>query len=79
MEDMRLEGERYGSLTSVIIPRPMADDAPSPGVGSVFLEFSDTIGASKARVGLNGRKFGGNEVVVAYYPENKFAQGEYDA
>ncbi|KAI3900566.1 hypothetical protein MKW92_045277 [Papaver armeniacum] len=79
VEDMRLEGGKYGSLTSVVIPRPMADDEPSPGVGSVFLEFSDTIGAWKAREGMNGRKFGGNEVVAVYYPENKFSQGEYDA
>ncbi|KAI3866705.1 hypothetical protein MKX03_006553 [Papaver bracteatum] len=79
VEDMRLEAGKYGSLTSVIIPRPMAGDEPSPGVGSVFLEFSDTIGAWKAREGLNGRKFGGNEVVAVYYPENKFSQGGYDA
>ncbi|XP_026410203.1 splicing factor U2af large subunit B-like [Papaver somniferum] len=79
VEDMRLEAGKYGSLTSVVIPRPIAYDEPSPGVGSVFLEFSDTIGAWKAREGLNGRKFGGNEVVAVYYPEIKFSQGEYDA
>ncbi|KAI3839109.1 hypothetical protein MKW98_029446 [Papaver atlanticum] len=79
VEDMRFEGGKYGSLASVIIPRPMADDEPSPGVGSVFLEFSDTNSAGKALVGLHGRKFGGNEVVAVYYPENKFLHGEYDA
>ncbi|KAI3991547.1 hypothetical protein MKX01_013677 [Papaver californicum] len=79
VEDMRLEAGKYGSLTSVIIPRPMANEEPSPGVGRVFLEFSDTNGALKAPEGLNGRKFGGNEVVPVYYPQNKFLQGEYDA
>ncbi|MCL7037393.1 hypothetical protein MKW94_012021 [Papaver nudicaule] len=79
VEDMRAEGGKYGSLMSIIIPRPMANGEPSPGVGKVFLEFSDTDGASKARAGLNGRKFGGNQVVAVYYPENKLSQGEYDA
>lgn len=44
----------------------------------VFLEYVEVEGASKARAGLNGRKFGGNQVVAVFYPENKFAQGEYD-
>ncbi|XP_026400592.1 splicing factor U2af large subunit B-like isoform X3 [Papaver somniferum] len=66
VEDMKTEGGKYGSLMSVIIPRPMANGEPSPGVG-------------KAQAGLNGRKFGGNQVVAVYYPENKFSQGEYDA
>lgn len=79
VEDMKAEGGKYGSLMSVIIPRPMANGEPSPGVGKAFLEFSDTVGASKARAGLNGRKFGGNQVIAVYYPENKFSQGEYDA
>ncbi|KAI3918245.1 hypothetical protein MKX01_041565 [Papaver californicum] len=79
VEDMRLEAGKYGSLASVIIPRPMANEEPSPGVGSMFLEFSDTNGASKALEGLNGGKFGGSEVVAVYYQQNKFLQREYDA
>jgi len=35
-------------------------------------------GATKARAGLNGRKFDGNQVVAVFYPENKFAQGDYE-
>lgn len=45
----------------------------------VFLEYADIDSATKARAGLNGRKFGGNQVMAVFYPENKFAQGEYDA
>lgn len=45
----------------------------------VFLEYADVDGATKARTGLNGRKFDGNQVVAVFYPENKFSQGEYDA
>ncbi|XP_008786117.1 splicing factor U2af large subunit B-like isoform X2 [Phoenix dactylifera] len=78
VEDMRSEGEKYGKLVNVIIPRPGPGGEPSPGVGKVFLEYADTEGSSKARQGMHGRKFGGKEVVAIYYPEGKFAQGEYD-
>ncbi|KAF8409934.1 hypothetical protein HHK36_002453 [Tetracentron sinense] len=44
----------------------------------VFLEYADTDGAAKARMGLNGRKFGGNQVMAVFYPEDKFSQQEYD-
>jgi len=44
----------------------------------VFLEYVDVDGATKARAGLNGRKFDGNQVVAVFYPENKFAQGDYE-
>ena len=44
----------------------------------VFLEYADTESSSKARAGMNGRKFDGNQVVAVFYPENKFSQGEYD-
>jgi len=44
----------------------------------VFLEYADVDGSTKARSGLNGRKFGGNQVIAVFYPENKFAQGDYE-
>lgn len=49
-----------------------------PVVIQVFLDYADVEGATKARAGMNGRKFGGNQVVAVFYPENKFYQGEYD-
>ncbi|XP_043708876.1 splicing factor U2af large subunit B-like isoform X5 [Telopea speciosissima] len=78
MEDMRAEGGKYGNLANVAIPRPGPNGELSPGVGKVFLEYADVDGATKARQGLNGRRFGGNVVTANYYPENKFSQGEYD-
>ena len=41
------------------------------------MEYADTESAVKARQGLNGRKFGGNEVVAVFYPEDKFSEGDY--
>ncbi|KAE8682041.1 Splicing factor U2af large subunit B [Hibiscus syriacus] len=78
VEDMRQEGGKYGALVNVVIPRPNPKGEPTPGVGKVFLEYSDVEGSKKAQAAMNGRKFGGNQVIAVYYPENKFAQGEYD-
>ncbi|KAA8547333.1 hypothetical protein F0562_003803 [Nyssa sinensis] len=78
LEDMRAECGKYGTLVNVVIPRPKPNGEPSPGVGKVFLEYVDIDSATKARTGLNGRKFGGNQVVAVFYPENKFNQGDYD-
>ncbi|XP_042962646.1 splicing factor U2af large subunit B-like isoform X3 [Carya illinoinensis] len=78
LEDMREECGKFGTLANLVIPRPTPNGEPSPGVGKVFLEYADIDGAAKARSGLNGRKFGGNQVVAVFYPENKFAQGDYE-
>ncbi|KAG6489882.1 hypothetical protein ZIOFF_051163 [Zingiber officinale] len=78
LEDMRGEGGKYDKLVSIVIPRPGPNGEPAPGVGKVFMEFDDIDGSTKARLGLNGRKFGGNEVVAVFYSESKFAQGDYD-
>ncbi|XP_043715064.1 splicing factor U2af large subunit B-like isoform X24 [Telopea speciosissima] len=78
MEDMRTEGGKYGNLVNVVIPRPGPNGELSPGVGKVFLEYTDTDGATKARQGLNGRRFGGNLVTANFYAEDKFSQGDYD-
>ncbi|XP_057999805.1 splicing factor U2af large subunit B isoform X7 [Hevea brasiliensis] len=79
LEDMRMEGGKFGTLVNVVIPRPKPDGEASPGVGKVFLEYADVEGATKARAGMNGRKFGGNQVVAVFFLENKFYQCEYDA
>ncbi|KAJ9562033.1 hypothetical protein OSB04_007193 [Centaurea solstitialis] len=78
LDDMKIECEKFGKLVNVVIPRPNPNGEPVPGVGKVFLEYEETEGSTKARAGLNGRKFGGNPVVASFYPENKFSQGEYD-
>ncbi|GMI68887.1 hypothetical protein like AT4G36690 [Hibiscus trionum] len=79
VEDMRQEGGKYGALVNVVIPRPNPEGEPLPGVGKVFLEYSDVEGSRKAQAAMNGRRFGDNQVIAVFYPENKFAEGEYDA
>nr|ABU45195.1 unknown [Petunia integrifolia subsp. inflata] len=79
LEDMRTECGKFGALLNVIIPRPNPNGEPTPGVGKVFLEYADVDSSSKAQQGLNGRKFGGNQVIAVFYPENKFSEGNYEA
>ncbi|KAL3352883.1 hypothetical protein AABB24_020725 [Solanum stoloniferum] len=78
VEDMRMECGKFGDLVNLVIPRPRPDGEPTPGVGKVFLEYADVESSSRAQQGLNGRKFGGNEVVAVFYPENKFSEGDYE-
>ncbi|PWZ38772.1 hypothetical protein Zm00014a_017796 [Zea mays] len=78
VEDMREEGHKYGNLVKVAIPRPDPSGAPVAGVGKVFLEYADVEGSTKAKTGMHGRKFGGNQVVAVFYPEDKFAAEQYD-
>ncbi|XP_020579838.1 splicing factor U2af large subunit B-like isoform X2 [Phalaenopsis equestris] len=79
LDDMKGEGEKYGTLVNVVIPRPGPNGEATPGVGRVFLEYADIEGSAKARLGLHGRKFAGNQAVAIFYEENKYAKGEYDA
>ncbi|KAJ4840831.1 hypothetical protein Tsubulata_033465, partial [Turnera subulata] len=76
LEDIRTEAGKFGALVNVVIPRPRPDGQDPPGVGKVFLEYADTEGSQKARSGMNGRKFGGNQVVATFFAENKFYEGE---
>ncbi|KAJ8762996.1 hypothetical protein K2173_023201 [Erythroxylum novogranatense] len=74
LDDMRTEGAKFGTLVNVVIPRPNPDGSSAPGVGKVFLEYADIESATKARTGMNGRKFGGNQVVAIFFPEIKFSR-----
>ncbi|KAF3965025.1 hypothetical protein ACB098_05G083900 [Castanea mollissima] len=78
-EDMRDECSKFGTLVGIIIPRPDQNGDWIPGVGKVFLEYSDISGCANARNALNGRKFGGNVVSAVYYPEDKYYIKDYGA
>nr|XP_024400961.1 splicing factor U2af large subunit B-like isoform X2 [Physcomitrium patens]XP_024400962.1 splicing factor U2af large subunit B-like isoform X2 [Physcomitrium patens] len=77
VEDMKEECGKYGSLLNVVIPRPSYDEEDVPGIGMVFVEYSDLEGAAKAKQALHNRKFGGKLVIASYYSEDKFLNGDY--
>ncbi|GJR51077.1 retrovirus-related pol polyprotein from transposon TNT 1-94 [Tanacetum coccineum] len=66
------------NLVNVVIPRPNPNGEPVAGVGKVCLEYDNTDGSTRAHQGLNGRRFGGNQVVASFYLEDKFSEGVYD-
>jgi len=47
-------------------------DANAPGIGYAFIEFATIEGASRAKKGLHGRRFGTNEVVAEYFNEDNY-------
>lgn len=77
LEDMRDECGKFGALVNIIIPRPNVEGELIPGVGKVFLEYSDSADCANARSMLGGRKFGGNTVTADYYPEDKYCSADY--
>ncbi|PIA25055.1 hypothetical protein AQUCO_13000004v1 [Aquilegia coerulea] len=79
LEDMREEGGKFGSLVNVVIPRPSSTEEQVPGIGKVFLEYSDTLGSARAKAALHGRKFGNNEVVAVFYSEDQYFNSDYGA
>ncbi|VVA93040.1 unnamed protein product [Arabis nemorensis] len=79
MEDLREQGRQFGNLVKVVIPRPNLDHHLTPVAVKVFLEYADLASASRARSRFHGNRFGPNQVVALYYPENKYAQGDFDA
>ncbi|XP_060194877.1 splicing factor U2af large subunit B-like isoform X2 [Lycium barbarum] len=79
LEDMKEEGQKFGDLIDVVIPRPEPDQQMIEGHGKVFLEYSDTVGCTTAKAALGGRRFGGNTAVAIYYPEDKYYDKDYSA
>ncbi|KAH9550687.1 hypothetical protein CY35_10G084500 [Sphagnum magellanicum] len=77
LEDMREECGKFGNLVELVIPRPGPTGDEVPGIGKVFVEYSDTSGSMKAKSSLHGRMFGGHAVVAAYYSEEAFQNGDY--
>ncbi|CAK9194974.1 unnamed protein product [Sphagnum troendelagicum] len=77
LEDMREECGKFGNLVELVIPRPGPTGDEVPGIGKVFVEYSDTSGSMKAKSSLHGRMFGGHAVVASYYSEEAFQNGDY--
>jgi splicing factor U2AF subunit len=73
-EDMKEECGKYGAVLSMVIPRPPAPGSVEhvPGLGKVFVQFADVVGATAARSALHGRKFGGQIVKADYLAEGAF-------
>jgi len=70
LEDIRNECERFGPVTSFVVPRP--DDLhghPQEDVGKCFVRYESATSAVSAQRELHGRDFDGNTVKALFLPE----------
>ncbi|RZC49531.1 hypothetical protein C5167_017957 [Papaver somniferum] len=52
LEDMRVEGGKFGTLMNIVIPRPQPNGEPSLGLGKAFVENYDTSCLSQCLYGI---------------------------
>ncbi|CAH0477301.1 unnamed protein product [Peronospora belbahrii] len=74
VDDIKGECERFGTVPSLLLPRPR-DGVPS-AVGKVFVEFDDVQAAQGAATELHGRGFSNRTVAVEFMEEGKYARRE---
>ncbi|KAJ4290119.1 hypothetical protein N0V88_006626 [Collariella sp. IMI 366227] len=71
-DDIQEECEKFGTIVSLKIPRPVGGSRQSAGVGKIFIKFETPEMATKALRALAGRKFADRTVVTTYFPEENF-------
>lgn len=76
VDDIKGECERYGSVQSIVVPRPR-DQTAKNSIGKVFVEFGDVSGAQAAANELHGRGFSNRTVAVEFMDESKFERREF--
>jgi splicing factor U2AF subunit len=82
MEDVLEEMEKFGAVDSVEIPRPTPGDPTGgdpPGVGQVFVKFTELATAQTAIDALRSRTFGGKYLTLVFFSEEKFAAKDFTA
>ncbi|CAM9505310.1 unnamed protein product, partial [Choristocarpus tenellus] len=74
-EETKEGGEKFGTVTSVVVPRPSTKvESEMPGVGYVFVAFDGVDGSAGAAASLRGRTFDGRKVEVTYWDEDMYNQ-----
>lgn len=67
---------KYGPLNRVNIFESTDPTLPESEQVRIFVEFEDCRGAMRAHADLNGRSFGGRQVIAKFYNEESFAKDE---
>lgn len=76
VDDVKEECNKYGSVKSIEIPRPIKG-VDVPGVGKIFVEFYSTTDCQKAQQALTGRKFANRVVVTSFYDPDKYHRRQF--
>lgn len=71
---------KYGVVIKVHCPRPpiYGDPLSTPGVGKVFIRFTNDDDSEKAKHGTYRRRFNGRAIEPQYYPVEKFIKNQFD-
>ena len=73
----------FGALVKLVVPRPNGVHPAAAGggaVGKVFLQYACLDAANFCKIKMDGSFWKGDEQIVAeFYPEDKFATGDYGA
>lgn len=70
LEDVNDECNKFGKVLEIKIPRPSdPESTQGPGIGKIFVKFSDEKSATGALKALAGRKFSDRTVVTTYFSE----------
>ncbi|XP_060843817.1 splicing factor U2AF 50 kDa subunit-like [Rhopalosiphum padi] len=74
--DIREECNKYGSVRSLKIPRPI-EGIDVPGCGKVFIEFHYFGDCEKTLQALTGRTFNNRTVLTSYMESEKYHRNEF--
>jgi len=77
IEDTKEECAQWGSVKSVVVPRPNPSGVETRGVGRLFVEMCAEEEAKIVLTNLKGRTFDGRTVDVKFYPQHAFDCGDY--
>lgn len=76
LEDIRNECSKYGTVRSMEIPRPI-EGVEVPGLGKVFIEYTNSVECQRAQQSLAGRKFSNRVVITAYFDLDRYHRREF--
>lgn len=80
-QDIEHEAKSFGQVVRIKIPRPANEYTPGlmqfsePGIGKIFIEFTDEKTAFQAIMGMAGRFYNDRTVICSYYDADDFDIG----
>ena len=79
VDDVEVQACEFGKLVKLVIPRPNVD--PAGAVGKVFLKFACLDGANACKIMMDRNCWKGDDeqIIARFYPEDRFAAGDYMA
>mmetsp|Transcript_823 Transcript_823/g.1829 ORF Transcript_823/g.1829 Transcript_823/m.1829 type:complete len:516 (-) Transcript_823:256-1803(-) len=72
LEDIETECTKYGKVVKVVIPK-----SGEPGVGKVFVEYTQVPEAQAAITALQGRTFDDRVIIAGHFSEEKFQARQF--